>query len=116
VRRGVLAAEQQGLSPPATSEDSLSGEEGSDGGRALPERWEPSPPLPRAAEEAEETVLRAGAGAPAARQATREVMRTTVVPVRTAEMTGGAAVATSAAATTSAEPPRKRKRGFSTLR
>jgi hypothetical protein len=38
--------EQQGLSPPATSEDSSSGEEveESDGGQALPERWEPAPP------------------------------------------------------------------------
>jgi hypothetical protein len=50
--------EQQGLSSPGTEEYSLSGEEEeeSDGGRAPPERWEPSPPSPRAAEAAEETV------------------------------------------------------------
>jgi hypothetical protein len=43
--------EHQGLSPPATSEYSSSDEEEeeeeeeeSDGGRALPERWEPTPP------------------------------------------------------------------------
>jgi hypothetical protein len=39
--------EQQGLSPPATSEDSSLGEEEeSDGARALAERWAPSPPRP----------------------------------------------------------------------
>jgi hypothetical protein len=48
--------EQLGLSSPATSEYSSSEEEEeSDGGRALPKRWEPSPPSPRAAEAAEET-------------------------------------------------------------
>jgi hypothetical protein len=45
--------EQQGLSPPATSEDSSEEEEEEeeeeedDGGRALPERWEPTPPSHR---------------------------------------------------------------------
>jgi hypothetical protein len=102
--------EQQGLSSPATSEYSSSDEdEESDGGRALPERWEPAPLSPRATEAAEETAPGVGAGAPVARQPMREA-------VRTAEVTGGAAVVTSAAVTTPVEPPRKRKRGFSTLR
>jgi hypothetical protein len=74
-----------------------------------PERWEPSPPSPRAAEAAEET-------APAARQPTGEVTRAAEAPACAAETTGGEVVATLAAATASAEPPRKRKRGFSTLR
>jgi hypothetical protein len=49
--------EQLGLSSPTTSEYSSSGdeEEESDGGRASPERWEPSPPSPTAVEAAEET-------------------------------------------------------------
>jgi hypothetical protein len=51
----------------------------------------------------------AGAGAPAAKQLTREAPRA-------AETAGGAVAATPVAATMSAEPPRKRKRGFSTLR
>jgi hypothetical protein len=45
--------EQQGLSLPVTSKYSSSEEEEeeeSDGGRALPERWEPAPPSPSAAE------------------------------------------------------------------
>jgi hypothetical protein len=104
--------EQQGLSSLGTEEYSLSGEEeeeeGSDGGRAPPERWELSPPSLRAAEAAEETVPGAGARAPAARQLTREATRTAEAPVRAVEMVGGAAAAAPAAATTSAEPPRKR--------
>jgi hypothetical protein len=89
---------------------------GERGGRAPPERWEPSLPSPRAAEAAEETAPGVGAGAPAARQPTREATRAAVAPARAAETTGGAAVATSATATTPAEPPRKMKQGFSTLR
>jgi hypothetical protein len=109
--------EKQGLSSPATSEYSSSDEEKvSDGERALPERWEPAPPSPRAAEAAEETAPGAGAGVPAARQPTREVTRTAEGLARAMEATGGAATATSAAAATATEPPRKRKRGFSTLR
>jgi hypothetical protein len=73
-------------------------------------------PSLRAAEVAEETTPGAGAGAPAARQPTREVTRTAEALVRTAKMAGGAAAAAPAVATASAEPPRKRKRGFSTLR
>jgi hypothetical protein len=95
--------EQQGLSPRATTKDSLSGEEEEgDGGRTLPEMWEPSPPSPRAAEAAEETAPRVGAGASAARQPTREA-------TRAAGTTGGAAVAMPASVTMPAEPPRKRK-------
>jgi hypothetical protein len=103
--------EQQGLSSTGTEECSWSGEEEeeSDGGRAPPERWQPSPPSPRAVEAVEETVPGVGAGAPAARQPTREA-------TRAAETAGGAAAAAPKAATTSAEPPRKRKWGFSTLR
>jgi hypothetical protein len=110
--------EQQGLSSPSTSEylSSDEGEEESDGGRPLPARWEPAPPLPRAAEAAKETAPRAGVGAPGARRPMREATRAAEALARTAEVTGGAAVATSAGATTPAEPPRKRKRGFSTLR
>jgi hypothetical protein len=87
----------------------LDEEEESDGGRTLPERWDPSPPSPRAARAAEEAAPRVGAGAPATRRPTREA-------THAAEATGGKAVATPTAATMSAEPPRKRKRGFSTLR
>jgi hypothetical protein len=58
----------------------------------------------------------AGAGAPAARQPTKEATRAAEAPARAAEMVGGAAAATPVAAITSAEPPRKRKRGFSSLR
>jgi hypothetical protein len=79
-------------------------EEESDGGRALPERWEPAPPSPRAAEAAEEPAPGTGAGAPVAKQSMREAARAT-------EVSGGAAVATSAADATPVEPPRKRKRG-----
>jgi hypothetical protein len=101
-----------------TSEYSSSDEveEKSDGGQALPERWEPSPPSPRAAEAAEETAPGAGAGAPATRKPTREVTRATEAPAHAEGMTGGDVVATPVAATMSAEPPRKRKRGFSTLK
>jgi hypothetical protein len=110
--------EQQGLSSPGTEEYSSSGEEEeeSDGGRAPPERWEPSPPSPRAAEAVEEMTPGAGAGAPVARRPTREATRTAEAQARAAEMAGGAAAATPVAATTFAEPPRKTKRGFSTLR
>jgi hypothetical protein len=110
--------EQQGLSSPGTEEHSSSGEEEeeSDGSRAPPERWEPSPPSPRAAEAVEEMTPGAGAGAPAARQPTRDATCAVEAPAHAAEMAGGAAAATPVAATMSAEPPRKRKRGFSTLR
>jgi hypothetical protein len=100
--------EQQGLSSPGTSEYSSSDEEEeeSDGGRASPERWEPSPPpSPRAAEAAEETAPGAGAGAPAAREPAREATRATTAPARAAEMAGGEAVATPAEAAAPAEPP-----------
>jgi hypothetical protein len=109
--RGVLATRAAGALLPDTSEYSSSDEEEeeSDGGRAPLERWEPLPPLPRAAEVAEETAPGAGAGAPAARRPTREA-------TRAAKMAGGEAVAAPAVATAPAEPPRKRKRGFSTLR
>jgi hypothetical protein len=104
--------EQQGLSSPGTEEYSSSDkeeEEESDGGRVPPERWQPSPPSPRAGEAVEETVPAAGARAPAARQLVREA-------TRAAETVGGATAVALVAATTSVEPPRKRKRGFSTLR
>jgi hypothetical protein len=138
--------EQQGLSPPATSEDSSSGEEEEeegDGGQALPERWEPAPPSPRAAEAAEGQVSGAGMEALAARQFTGEAACTAEAPARTAVASGSAAPAATSAATTSggvattapgatvmsgsaataatgatvapAEPSKKRKRGFSTL-
>jgi hypothetical protein len=81
------------------------------GGRAPPERWEPSPPSPRAAEAAEEMTPGAGVGAPAARQPTKEATSAAEAPARAADMAG-----TAAAATTCAEPPRKRKWGFSTVR
>jgi hypothetical protein len=83
--------EQQGLSSPGTSEYSLldeEEEEESDGGRAPLERWESSPPLPRAAEATEETAPGAGAGAPAARHPTREATRAVEAPARDAEMAG----------------------------
>jgi hypothetical protein len=84
-------------------------------GAGPPERWQPSPPSPRAVK-AEETVPGAGVGALAARQLTREATRAAEAPARAAETAGGAAAAALAVATTSTEPPRKRKRGFSTLR
>jgi hypothetical protein len=99
--------EQLGLSSLATSEYSSSDEEEeSDGKRALPERWEPSPPSARAAVAVEETAPGVGAGAPAARQPSRETVRVAEAPARASGTTGGEAVATPAAATTSAEPPR----------
>jgi hypothetical protein len=109
---------QQGLSSPETEEYSLSGEEEeeSDGGRAPPERWEPAPPSPRVAEAAEEMTPGAGAGAPAARQPTREATHAAEAPACATEIAGGAAAATPVAATTPSALPRKRKRGFSTLR
>jgi hypothetical protein len=91
-------------------------EEESDRGRALPKRWEPVPPSPRAAEAAVEQALGASTGAPTASQSVREVARIAEVPVHAAEAAGGVAVVMSAAATAPVEPPRKRKRGFSTLR
>jgi hypothetical protein len=114
--------EQQGLSPLATSEDSSSGgeeEEESDGGQARPERWEPAPPSPRAAEAAKGQVSGAGVEVLAARRSTEEVVRAMEAPARAAVAFGSAAatsrgVATAAtgAAAASAEPSRKRKRGF----
>jgi hypothetical protein len=83
--------EQQGLSSPGTSEYSSSGEEeeeGSDGGRAPPERWVPSPPSPRAVEAAEETAPGVGAGVTASRQPMGEVTHAAEVPARAVEMTG----------------------------
>jgi hypothetical protein len=56
--------DQQGLSPPVTSEYSSSGEgeeEESDRGQAPPKRWDPAPPSPRAVEAAEEKAPGAGA-------------------------------------------------------
>jgi hypothetical protein len=110
--------EQLGLSSPATSKYSSSDdeEEESDGGRAPPERWDPSPPSPRAAEAAKMTAPRAGAEVPAARHPTREALRTAEAPARAVGSTGGATTATPAVTATSVEPPRNRKRGFSTLR
>jgi hypothetical protein len=83
--------ELQGLSSPATSEFSSSDEEEeeeSDGGRAPPERWEPSPPSPRAADAAEEMAPGAGVGAPAAGHPTREATHAAEAPARAAEMAG----------------------------
>jgi hypothetical protein len=115
---GFRLREQLGLSSPVTLEYSASDEEEeeSDGGRAPPERWEPSPTSPKATKAAEETAPGAGARAPAARQPTREATRAAEAPARATGMTGGKVVAMPAAATTSAEPLRKWKRGFSTLR
>jgi hypothetical protein len=107
--------EQQGLSPPAASEYSSSDEdeEESDGGRAPSERWDPTPPSPRAVEE---QAPGAGAEAPAIGQSVEGTVCATEAPTRTAEVSGSAAVATTAATTAPVEPSRKRKRGFSTLR
>jgi hypothetical protein len=107
--------EQQGLSSPGTSEYSSldeEEEEESDGGRAPPERWEPSAPSPRAAEAAKETTPGAGAGAPAARHPTREATCTAEALARAAEMAGGEAAATPTAATTPAEPRGRGNEGF----
>jgi hypothetical protein len=81
--------EQQGLSPSATSEYSSSGEgeeEESDGGQAPPERWQPAPPSPRAAESAEEQVPRAGAELPTTRLSTEGAVRATEAPARAADL------------------------------
>jgi hypothetical protein len=116
-RRGVRAARATGALSPGDIRRLFVGRGGGERwGWTLPERWEPLPPSPKAAEAAEETAPRAGAGAPATRQPMREATRAAGASARAAGMTGGAAVATPAAATTSAKPPRKRKRGFSTLR
>jgi hypothetical protein len=104
--------EQQGLSPPATSEYSSSGEgeeEESDGGQAPSERWEPAPPSPRATETVEEQVPGAGAEMPTARWSTEGA-------AHAAEASGSAAAAVAATTTAPVDPSRNRKRGFSTLR
>jgi hypothetical protein len=73
-------------SPPVTSEYSSSrDEEESDGGQAPPERWEPVPPSPRAAEAAEEQAPGEGAGAPAVGRPTEEAVHAAEVPARAAE-------------------------------
>jgi hypothetical protein len=94
--------EQRGLSPPLvpvnSSSDEEEEEEGSDGGRAAPERWDPLPPSPRAAD----LVPVAGAEALAARPSVE-------VPASTAEALAGATEPPP-------EPSRKRKRAFSNLR
>jgi hypothetical protein len=74
------------------------------------------PPSPRAVEAAEETTPGAGAGAPTARQPTREATHAAEALARAPGTTGGEAVATPVAATAPVEPPRKRKRGFPTQR
>jgi hypothetical protein len=98
-------------------------EEDNDGGQAPPERWEPTPPSPRAAVAAEEQVPGAGAGAPAAEWSTEEAAHVAeapahaaVVPTRAAEASRGVTVAALAVASALAEPSRKRKRGFTILR
>jgi hypothetical protein len=94
-----------------TSEYSSSDEEEeeSDEGQAPPERWEPAPPSPRAAEAVEEQVPGASAGAPTVGRSTEEAARIAEVPARAAEASEGATVAASAAASALAEPSRKRK-------
>jgi hypothetical protein len=110
--------EQQGLSPPVTSEYSLSEEEEeeeSDGGQA-PLRGGSPRPLTESRGGGGGTSAGAGAGAPAAERFTEEAAHAVEVPARAAEVSGGATVAASVAASAPAEPSRKRKRGFSTLR
>jgi hypothetical protein len=80
---------------------------------APPERWEPAPPSPRAAEE---QAPGAGAEAPAVGRSTEEAVRAAKVPAHATEASGGATAATSAAVIAPVEPSRKRKQGFSTLR
>jgi hypothetical protein len=80
----------------------------SDGGRA-PERWNPSPPSPRAAEVVGEQAPMVGAEAPATGRSVEEA-------AHAAGVSGSAAVAATSATAASAEPSRKRKRGFSSLR
>jgi hypothetical protein len=103
--------EQQGHSSPGTSEypSSDEEEEESDGGRAPPERWEPSPPSPRAAEAAEETTP---GGAPAAGHPTREATRATEAPARAVEMAGGEVAATPAALQRPPSPQGRGNEGF----
>jgi hypothetical protein len=103
--------EQQGLSRPAASEYSPSSEEEeeSDGGRAPPERWDPAPTSPRAAEAVEEQAPGASVEAPAAGQSVEGTTHSTEALARAAEVSGSAAVATTAATTRPVEPSRKRK-------
>jgi hypothetical protein len=61
-------------------------EEEDDGGRALPERWEPVSPSPRAAEAAREQAPGTGAGALVARQSMTEAARAVEVPACAAEV------------------------------
>jgi hypothetical protein len=70
-------------------------EEESGGGQAPYERWEPTPPSPRAAEE---QAPGEGVGAPAAGRSTEEAVRAAEVPARAAEASGGAMVAASVVA------------------
>jgi hypothetical protein len=85
-------------------------EEESDGGRALAERWNPSPPSPKAAEAVEEQAPAAGVEVPAAG-------RSMVKAARAAEAPVSAAGALVSVVVVPPEPSRKRKwGGFSSLR
>jgi hypothetical protein len=104
--------EQQGLSPPATLENSSSEEveEGeSDGGWAPAERWDPPPPSPRVIEVAKKQAPAAGVEALAAGRSVEEAARVAKAPASATTVATGAVEAPP-------EPSRKRKRGFSSLR
>jgi hypothetical protein len=95
--------EQQGLSRPLASANSLSDEEEeSDGERTTSDRWEPAPLLPQAEEAAVELVPVAGAEALATGPSVD-------APVGATEAPAGATEVPS-------QPSRKKKRGFSNLR
>jgi hypothetical protein len=81
-----------------------------------PERWNPPPPSPRAAEVAEERVPAAGAEASAAGRSVEEAALTTEAPTSAAGALASAAVAVIGAAAAPPEPSRMRKWGFSSLR
>jgi hypothetical protein len=63
-------------------------------GGGHPERWNPSPPSPRATEVVEEQVPVAGAEAPAAGRSVEEAAHTAKVPASAAEASGSAVMDT----------------------
>jgi hypothetical protein len=85
-------------------------------GRAPPERWNPPPTSPRAAEAAEEQVPAAGAEMPATGRLVEKAARTAEAPAGAVGASVSAAVAVTGTAAAAPEPSRKRKRGFSSLR
>jgi hypothetical protein len=79
--------EQQGLCPPPPLENSLSDEkEEIDGGRVVPDKWEPAPPSPQAEGAAVELAPEAGVEPPAVEPSEEVPAGAAEAPVRTMEV------------------------------